>query len=127
MQPAQLTQVAARLAAQRRKPSDLDELRKALERCTTAHQAADLDAFADADVDFHLAIAAASHNPVLLDLYRGMSEAVRDTVRRDHCMERAVLGSDTTHQDLYEAIEAGDAAGAATIALAILNEQERDL
>ncbi|WP_214413999.1 FadR/GntR family transcriptional regulator [Sphaerisporangium fuscum] len=119
--------VAARLAAERREPADLDELREALERRTAAHQAADLDAFADADVDFHLSIAAASHNPVLLDLYRGMSEAVRDTIRRDHCMERAVLGSDSTHQDLYEAIEAGDATSAVTIALAILNEQERDL
>ncbi|MEU8320528.1 FadR/GntR family transcriptional regulator [Nonomuraea sp. NPDC048881] len=119
--------VAARLAAERRKPADLDDLRKALARRTAAHQAADLDAFADADVEFHLSIAAASHNPVLLDLYRGMSEAVRETVRRDHCMERAVLGSDSTHEDLYEAIESGDAAGAATIALTILNDQERDL
>ncbi|MFF4412936.1 FadR/GntR family transcriptional regulator [Streptosporangium sp. NPDC001559] len=119
--------VAARLAAERREPADLDALRKTLERRTAAHQAADLDAFADADVDFHLAIAAAAHNPVLLDLYRGMSEAVRDTVRRDQCMEHAVLDSDSTHRDLYRAIEAGDAAGAVTIALAILNEQENDL
>ncbi|MFD0890183.1 hypothetical protein ACFQ08_37040 [Streptosporangium algeriense] len=52
---------------------------------------------------------------------------MRDTVRRDHCMEHAVLGADSTHRDLYEAIEAGDAAGAVTSALAILNEQERDL
>ncbi|MDP9868495.1 MULTISPECIES: FadR/GntR family transcriptional regulator [Streptosporangium] len=119
--------VAARLAAERRTPEDLDALRETLERRTTAHQAIDLDAFADADLGFHLSIAAASHNPVLLDLYRGMSEAVRDTLLRDHCMERAVLSSDSSHQELYEAIEAGDAAGAVKIALAILDEQERDL
>ncbi|WP_433238738.1 FadR/GntR family transcriptional regulator [Streptosporangium sp. CA-135522] len=119
--------VAARLAAARRTPQDLDALRESLERRTAAHQAVDLNAFADADVDFHLLIAAASHNPVLLDLYRGMSEALRDTVRRDHCMKRAVLGFDSSHQELYEAIEAGDAASAVTIALAILDQQERDL
>nr|WP_055502930.1 FadR/GntR family transcriptional regulator [Nonomuraea pusilla] len=119
--------VAARLAAERREPADLDALRETLERRTAAHHAGDLDAFADADVDFHLSIAAASHNPVLLDLYRGMSQAVRDTVRRDHCMERAVLGSDSSHQDLLDAIEGGDGAGAVTIALAILDQQERDL
>lgn len=119
--------VAARLAATRRTPGDLDELRESLERRTAAQQAADLDAFADADVDFHLLIAAASHNPVLLDLYRGMSEAVRDTVRRDHCMERAVLGSDSSHQELYGAIETSDPASAVKIALAILDQQELDL
>ncbi|NRQ33663.1 FadR family transcriptional regulator [Nonomuraea sp. NN258] len=119
--------VAARLAAGKRTDDDLDRMRQALSRRAAAGRAVDLDGFADADVDFHLAVAQAAHNPVLADLYRSMSDALRDSVRHDHCMERAVLGPDTSHDDLLAAIEAEDAATAVSVALSILDQQEQDL
>ncbi|GAA2412232.1 FadR/GntR family transcriptional regulator [Nonomuraea africana] len=119
--------VAARLAATKRTPEDLSRMREALARRVAAGRSVDVDAFADADVDFHLLVAEAAHNPVLGDLYRSMSEVLRDSVRKDHCMERAVLGSDTSHDELLAAIEAGDVSTAVSVALAILDQQERDL
>lgn len=119
--------VAARLAATKRTAGDLGLMREALARRTAAVRSGDLDGFADADVDFHLLVAQAAHNPVLADLYRSMSEALRDSVRNDHCMERAVQDSDTSHDELLAAIEAGTATTAVSVALDILDQQEHDL
>ncbi|MFF2503879.1 FadR/GntR family transcriptional regulator [Streptomyces sp. NPDC058067] len=116
--------VAARLAATRRTDEDLERMRKALDDRAAASRNADVDAFADADVDFHLHIAEAARNPVLRDLYRGMSDALRDSVKADECMKHSLAGHDTSHEDLHRAVETGDAAEAAAIALAILDSQE---
>lgn len=119
--------VAARLAAGKRTAEDLALVREALERREAAGRAADVDAFADADVDFHLRVADAAHNPVLSDLYHGMSATLRDSVRQDHCMERAAKEPEDSHEKLLRAIEDGDAAAAVAVAVAILDQQERDL
>ncbi|WP_214320335.1 FadR/GntR family transcriptional regulator [Nonomuraea sediminis] len=119
-----LDMVAARLAATRRTPEDLALMRVALERRDAAARAGDLDAFADADVAFHLHVADAAHNPLLTDLYRSMSEALRDSVRN---MEQAVLDYDDSHAELMKAVEDGDAARAIGAGVTILDQQERDL
>ncbi|MEU6659951.1 FadR/GntR family transcriptional regulator [Streptomyces sp. NPDC046821] len=118
--------VAARLAATRRTADDLRLIQKALDDRAAASRDADVEAFADADVDFHLHIAEASRNPVLRDLYRGMSDALRDSVKADQCMKHALDGHDTSHEDLHQAVKDGDAGAAAAIALAILDSQEHD-
>lgn len=79
--------------------------------------AGDLHAFADADGDFHQALAAATGNPILIELY----DTLRDRQRRmtrgmvHDSAERAqaFLGE---HRAIYDAIAAGDA-GAATARL----------
>ncbi|MFI6595115.1 FadR/GntR family transcriptional regulator [Nonomuraea sp. NPDC050536] len=119
-----LDMVAARLAATRRTPEDLALMREALERRDAAARTGDLDAFADADVAFHLYVADAAHNPLLTDLYRSMSEALRDSVRN---MEQAVLDYDDSHAELLKAVEDGDAARAIGAGVTILDQQERDL
>lgn len=117
--------VAVRLAAMRRTEEDLQRIREALERRATAIRDADVDAFADADVDFHLRVAEAAHNSVLRDLYQGMSDALRDSVKADQCMEHTVTGNDTSHEELLQAVSAGDATTAVAVALTILDRQER--
>lgn len=119
-----LDMVAARLAATRRTPEDLALMREALERRDAAARTGDLDAFADADVAFHLHVADAAHNPLLTDLYRSMSEALRDSVRN---MEQAVFEYDDSHAELMRAVEDGDAARAIGAGVTILDQQERDL
>lgn len=116
--------VAARLAASRRDDDDLAGMRATLELRDAAARAGDLDGFADADVAFHLKVAAAAHNPLLSDLYRSMSDALRDSVRS---MEQAALEPDSSHHDLLRALEDRDAAGAVTVAVDILDKHERDL
>ncbi|MEW9549575.1 FadR/GntR family transcriptional regulator [Nonomuraea sp. NPDC050783] len=116
--------VAARLAAGRRTEADLTALRAALARRDTAARAGDLDGFADADVEFHVLVAGAAHNALLADLYRGMSDALRDSVRDQ---EEAALAPDGSHEELLRAIEAGDPSRAVAVSIAILDQQERDL
>ncbi|GAA3482428.1 FadR/GntR family transcriptional regulator [Streptomyces yanii] len=112
--------VAARLAATMRTEEDLDKLREAMERRAAAGRAADLDAFTDADVDFHLYIAEASHNWLLGDLYRNMSDALWETVKANQCMDDA--GDDPFHTALFEAVLAGDPIAATAAALSILDD-----
>jgi DNA-binding FadR family transcriptional regulator len=116
--------VAARLAAAKRDDDDLAGMRATLALRDAAGLAGDLDGFADADVAFHLKVADAAHNPLLSDLYRSMSEALRDSVRS---MEQAALEPDSSHHDLLRAIAERDAAGAVTVAVSILDKHERDL
>ncbi|MFB7211343.1 FadR/GntR family transcriptional regulator [Streptomyces sp. NPDC056255] len=112
--------VAARLAATMRTEEDLASLQEAMERRTAAGRAGDLDTFTDADVDFHLRIAEASHNPLLSDLYRNMSDALWETVKANQCIDEA--GDDPFHTALYEAVRNGDPAAATAAALAILDD-----
>lgn len=116
--------VAARLAAAKRDDDDLAGMRATLALRDTAGLAGDLDGFADADVAFHLKVAEAAHNPLLSDLYRSMSDALRDSVRS---MEQAALEPDSSHHDLLGAIADRDAAGAVTVAVSILDKHARDL
>ncbi|MFM9370115.1 FadR/GntR family transcriptional regulator [Streptomyces sp. Da 82-17] len=113
--------VASRLAATRRTDEDLRALREALDRRAAASARADVEAFADADVDFHLRIAEAAHNAVLRDLYQGMSDALRDSIKGDQCMEHTIARNDTSHEELYAAIESKDPTTATAIALSILD------
>ncbi|MFF3956793.1 FadR/GntR family transcriptional regulator [Streptomyces sp. NPDC001890] len=112
--------VAARLAATMRTEEDLASLQEAMERRTAAGRAGDLGTFTDADVDFHLRIAEASHNPLLSDLYRNMSDALWETVEANQCIDEA--GEDPFHTALYEAVRGGDPAAATAAAPAILDD-----
>ncbi|WP_327590344.1 FCD domain-containing protein [Nonomuraea sp. NBC_00507] len=116
--------VAARLAAGRRSEEDLVALRETLARRDAAGQAGDLDGYADADVAFHVLVADAAHNALLADLYRSMSDALRDSVRDQ---EEAMLEPDTSHEELLRAIEDGNPARAVAVSVAILDAQEREL
>lgn len=72
---------AARLAAARRTPADLDALRDALaarrEAETASERAPDDGAYVDADLRFHAAVVDASHNPVLVELFAAFAPRVR--------------------------------------------------
>ncbi|MBB3603379.1 DNA-binding FadR family transcriptional regulator [Mycolicibacterium sp. BK556] len=106
----------ARLAAAARTEDDLAEMRQLLERRDTLHAGADRAEFSRADADLHFAVVRASHNEVLIELYRGLTEAVADSVAITSTMHH--IG----HTDLVEAIAEHDAERAGHEAGAFLDE-----
>lgn len=101
----------AREAAQRITPEDLANLGRAL----AANEAAigDRERFLRTDLEFHLAIASSSGNPIFIALHHAMSEWLseqrRVTSRGGVRAEEVFL----EHKRIYEAIVAHDPAGAA--------------
>ncbi len=58
----------ARLAAQRRNETDLDRRQESLQHRECARQGGNRSAFLDADIAFHLAVATASKNAILVEV-----------------------------------------------------------
>ena len=100
----------ARLAATRATKADIERLRLALE----AHRASldDPQRFLDTDLAFHVAIAAASQNPI----YVAVSTAMLGWLRRFHVDAVQTRGAEqltySEHQKLFELIASHDAEGA---------------
>lgn len=70
------------LAVQHRQQEDLDTMQALLEERWQAIAADDYDACADADIRFHRAVATASHNSVLADLYQTFTNVIMDGFRQ---------------------------------------------
>ena len=107
----------ARLAAANRTHADVAELRALLARRDECLQDGRTDEFARADVEFHLAVVASSHNVMLTELYRGLLEAVAASVATTH--EKPVEIVD--HGLLLDHIAAGDVEKAARTAGELLD------
>ena len=108
---------AARLAAAHHTDDDLTVLRELLLRRDDCMATGDTDEFARADAEFHLAVVASSHNAMLLELYRGLMEAITASVAPTH--EKPVEIVD--HGLLLDHIAAGDVEQAARTAGALLD------
>lgn len=111
----------ARLAATQRTEQDLAVLTETLRARDAAvdHQA--WDEVVTHDTEFHLRLVEASHNSVLTELYRGLTEAVRSSVATtidDH----GLAGGHISHTELLEAVRDGQAHRAATEAGTFLEE-----
>lgn len=97
----------ARLAAQRATKADIERLRLALE----THRASldDPQKFLETDLEFHAAIAAASHNPI----YVAVSTAMLGWLRRFHADVVQTRGAEkltySEHQKLFHLIASRDA------------------
>lgn len=111
---------AARLAAARRTPADVERLERLLGQRNAARLAGDLDGTADGDIALHRAIASASANPVLIELYEHLLEAVGETVRFN--VTHLPPLPDDDHALLVAAIVAGDAEASAREAAGFLDE-----
>lgn len=108
-----LEREVARLAAQRRTMEDLANIREKLEQ---AYQACkDPQAYTQADVAFHMAIAEATKNSVMIDLYKHMTESLLYSVNSTLDISGLMETQFQTHAELVEAIanQDSDAAEAA--------------
>lgn len=111
---ASLERDAARYAAERRTPEDLDALRAALAERARAWHDGDTEAFIDADMHFHRTVAAAAHNGVLAELYGHLSDALRSTLQSvtGAPVPESVRHQIDEHQAIVDAIERRDARAA---------------
>ncbi|HET9382604.1 MAG TPA: FadR/GntR family transcriptional regulator [Streptomyces sp.] len=103
---------AAHRAAARRTPEDLRRLDAALAQRERAWSCGDRIAFVNADAAFHLAVVAASHNLVLVELHADLGEVIRESLL-DHFSGPLLPEQYQDHGRLVEAIRAGDSGRAA--------------
>ena len=118
-----------RLVVLNAKPRDmagLAETLAGLERC-----GADREAFSEWDQRFHLAMAEATHNPLMIEIYRQINHV------RSHTQWRAIKDKVLTperiaaynreHRQLFEAIRARDVEAALALVSAHLDSARGDL
>jgi GntR family galactonate operon transcriptional repressor len=113
---------AARLAAERATPRDVEALEEALGRMATAGGAEDV---VEADLDFHRTLLAATHNPFLVQMERVISNglAMRDKVVHDADPADDPVPS---HRLVLDAIRANDPLGAEAAMRALVDKASAD-
>ncbi len=108
---------AARLAARRRTAADLERLELLLR---ARDEATEPDAFGAADARFHLGVAEASRNPVLIEAMRYFIDRLHESmraIRLDHDVPEA---GPARHRAVLDAIAAGAPEAAASAAAAVV-------
>jgi DNA-binding FadR family transcriptional regulator len=114
---------AARLAAERRSDADLDTLDALDRRRLASWEDGDLDAFVEADVALHRAIAGASRNTMLAEIYGDLADMLAAAVH-GILHDAEMPGRENAahlHDDLLAAIRAGDPAAAQDAAAGYLD------
>lgn len=121
-----LDALAASEAAHARDDADVERLTALLAQRSDAIRDRDTEAFTEADVAFHLAIADVSGNRLLSDIYSSFDASLRESISDASCL---AAGSDPDqadqHEALLRAIAAGDADLARDAALGVLSQQEQ--
>ncbi|MCW2741266.1 MAG: FadR family transcriptional regulator [Blastococcus sp.] len=115
----------ARLAAERRTPTDVLNLRAALERMERSEAGADVEEHIASDVAFHRAVLAASQNELLERLEVVLEPALRarDALVHAHAPSDAFLHA---HSAVADAIADADADRAQTAMAALLETASAD-
>lgn len=112
----------SRLACMRHRKKELQLIRLRLQERKTALERADMKALLDADVAFHCALAAATGNEVLSDLYKTFALSLREALAvlwdagKHDQSDIAAL-----HDSLFEAISSRDATKAENITRKLLD------
>ncbi|MEX6691285.1 FadR/GntR family transcriptional regulator [Danxiaibacter flavus] len=110
-----------RLATSNRTIKDIKTMRKALDDRTAALYKNDYEACADADIRLHTAIASASHNSVLADLYKTFTHTIRDFFnKRGSADISKFAATHVLHVQLTDAIINKDAKAATLITETLL-------
>ena len=128
-----LEETAAQLAAQRATDGDLQRLRQCYENAYRLGDSRDPVADAQADAEFHLAIAEASHNAVLIHIMRSLFELLTQSISDslENFMHNAGYFDVVRrhHQEIHAAILARDpvaARAAANTHLGFLEDTLRE-
>lgn len=111
----------AALAAKHRTPQHVAEMRAALDAMAAA--GSDRRAFAEADLDFHIAVSAASGNP----LFRAFAGVVETALAASFTISspadpQSAADNVARHRAIADAIEAGDADAARQAMLTVIDE-----
>jgi GntR family transcriptional repressor for pyruvate dehydrogenase complex len=116
--------VTARLAAERRRPEDVEGLRRLLADIAAA---ATPEAFSRADTAFHLRVAEIGGNTVLSGMLHGFQSLLRVWIHRVLDVQREFELSYREHVPVLDAIAAGDADAAGAAMAAHLDSATRRL
>ncbi len=100
----------AALAATRADYQDLAAMREAVDVMDAADSSS--EAFIEADLDFHLALAEAAANPIVLSLIDSIVGLLREQRLRISRVEGGPARGQQYHRSILEAIERHDAQGA---------------
>jgi GntR family transcriptional repressor for pyruvate dehydrogenase complex len=114
----------AALAAKRVSEENLDELRDAIEIMDSAKS--DPNSFIEADLDFHLALAEAAANPLILSLIDSIVGVLREQRISIFKVEGGPDRGQYHHKRILEAIENHDSAGAREAMRAHLRQVRED-
>ena len=111
-----------RLAAQNHSEVHIDQIEQSLERRKQAIQSEQRQACVDADIAFHMAIAQASLNNVLADLYESFTLIIRDFFSKREAQGISHFAmSHHLHEQLFKAIKAQKVKQAELLIQQILN------
>ncbi len=111
-----------RLAAQRADSSDLQTLTHCLQRMQ--EHAGSIERWSEADLDFHLGIARATHNPFLAVLLEPFVDQLRGVIAEGYLVPGAVERGLHAHVKVFDCIKAKDAEGAYQAILEHLSDSE---
>jgi len=116
---------AARLAALRHTAGDLQDLAAAVERMRAAAERADEELFSGADAEFHLQLAKATNNPVVVRMYQDIGELLVKSFHRSNADVTTLRAAADRHARILAAVESGDPRRASTAALKNLSVANR--
>jgi DNA-binding FadR family transcriptional regulator len=116
-----LEPAAAALAAQRRSPADIARLRECVRQMARTDHTR--QSFAEADLDFHLAIGSASGNPLIRSMASVIETALVASFAHSSPVDDPADHEATVngHAAIVEAIEAGDARAASEAILKVID------
>lgn len=103
---------ATYLAAQRASSEDLREIEAAFKSMQAAAREGDVEKFIDMDVRFHLAIAKAAHNAVILQTVRAIRNLLELWIKKALMSPGAINITLEEHEKIYRCIMAKDPEGA---------------
>jgi DNA-binding FadR family transcriptional regulator len=112
---------AARLAAQRAEPEDLDEMNEVIEKMSAAVKSGDLPT--SFDLKFHKLIARAARNPILEMLSDSMLEVASQVITGLHPSRDVLRHVVRRHRDVFEAVRNRDS----DLAFAIMSKHIIDV
>ena len=96
----------SRIAAIRRNEDDIEQIAEALRKRKGLKE--NIKENTKADIDFHMCIAEASHNTILIDLYRSISYYLEEQIAERHMVSKLKVEEiDELHEKLFLAIKEG--------------------
>ncbi|MBP1992942.1 FadR/GntR family transcriptional regulator [Paenibacillus eucommiae] len=122
-----LEQEAARLSAERRTEQDLEKLRFYQLECNSFAASLDIEKYAAADMKLHQTIVESTGNPMLIELYAHITEAIQESIMIYLRKKFSAVLPQNAHHPLVDAIVAQDAAAAARIVQQFMEQIKRDI
>ncbi|SUA86407.1 uxu operon transcriptional regulator [Paenibacillus macerans] len=96
------------LAALRRTNADLEAMRSFLDQRNEALEKGRYAEYVEADISFHIAVAQAGKNEVLLEMYKVVAESLKEMLSQLLLDTRQYEDNTVYHDAVYAAIEAGN-------------------